>query len=179
MVRSASPPTIELTLLGILRRTPMHGYDLYKAVCALDGFGLIWKVKQSATYALLDKLEAAGLLASSLIPGDSHPSRREFRLTAEGERTLARWVHSPVDSIRTMRQDFFARLYFAREEGREQALALVSRQRTACLLWKASIEQKLASGDAGGEYTRIVLSHRLLIVEATLAWMDQYVRDHR
>ena len=179
MVRSAKPPTLELTLLGILRRAPLHGYDLYRTLCGLDGFGLIWKIKQSAAYALLDKLEARGLLASSLIPGDSHPSRRPFHLTAEGEQAFDDWVHSPVDSIRNMRQDFFARLFFAREEGREAALALVRRQREACLLWKEGIEQKLENGGSGGDYTRIVLSHRLYIVNATLAWMDQYEREHR
>ncbi len=179
MVRTATPPTIELTLLGILRRAPMHGYDLYKAICTLDGFGLIWKIKQSAAYALLDKLEARGLLASTLIPGENHPSRRQFRLTADGKQALDAWMHNPVDSIRNMRQDFFARLYFAREEGGASALALVGKQREACLRWKASIEQKLKASEPEGEYTRIVLAHRLHIVNATLAWMDLYEREHR
>ncbi len=174
MPRTASPLTIELTLLGLLRKSPAHGYDLYKAVCDLDGFGLIWKVKQSNLYALLLKLEAKGLLISSVVPGETHPSRREFAISQAGQDAFLAWMQSPVDSIRNMRQDFFARLYFAREAGSDQALRLIQKQREACLAWKRSIESKLAEKGAGGTYARIVLSHRLHIVQATLTWMSDY-----
>jgi DNA-binding PadR family transcriptional regulator len=173
MTRSSAPLTLELTLLGILDRTPMHGYNLFKAVCDLDGFGLIWKVKQSALYALLDKLEAQGLVVGNLITGEAHPSRREFRVTPAGREALAAWMGAPVDSIRSMRQDFFARLYFCRREGPGKALDLVERQRAACRIWQADVQAKL---EASGDYTRVVLTHRLHIIRATLAWMDDYER---
>lgn len=179
MVRSSAPPTLELTLLGILERTPMHGYNLFKAVCALDGFGLIWKVKQSYLYALLDKLAAQGLLRSDLLPGETHPARREFQVTDQGRRTLQEWMSTPVDSIRNMRQDFFARLYFARQAGPDQALDLVRAQRSACQLWLQDIQRKLDPAGDAGDYTRVVLGHRKHIVKATLAWMDEYERNHQ
>jgi DNA-binding PadR family transcriptional regulator len=175
MVRSTATLTLELTLLGVLDRTPMHGYALAKAVAGLDGFGLVWKIKRGALYALLDKLEARGLLQGSLVPGENHPSRREFQVTGPGRRALEAWMGQPVDNIRSMRQDFFARLYFARQASREQALDLVRRQREACLVWQADIQAKLRA--PGGEFTRVVLTHRLHIVQATLAWMDDYRRD--
>ncbi len=170
MTRSSAPFTLELTLLGILDRTPMHGYNLCKAVQALDGFGMIWKIKQSSLYALVDKLEASGLLEATVIEGASHPSRRELRVTPAGRVAFEVWVGSPVDSIRNMRQDFFARLYFARREGPDRARALVGAQREACLAWREDILGKLRAG--GGEHLRTVLSHRIQIVEATLAWLD-------
>lgn len=175
MSRTSATFTLELTLLGVLERTPMHGYALAKAMAGLDGFGLVWKIKRGALYALLDKLEARGLLQGSLVPGENHPSRREFQVTDPGRRALEAWMSQPVDSIRSMRQDFFARLFFARRAGREQALDLVRRQREACLAWQADIQGRLQSG--GGDFTRVVLTHRLHIVRATLAWMDDYARD--
>jgi PadR family transcriptional regulator, regulatory protein AphA len=176
MARTRAPLTLELTLLGVLSRTPMHGYNLFKAVCTLDGFGLIWKVKQANLYALLVKLEAGGLLRGEAIPGEDHPARRVFQVTEAGREALEAWVRSPVDSIRNMRQDFFARLYFARLDGRE--LDLVRRQREACLAWRTGILEKLGPGSASGDYTRVVLGHRLHMVDATLAWMDDFERNH-
>ena len=176
MPRTAPPLTLELTLLGVLDRTPMHGYNLFKAVSALDGFGLIWKIKQSALYALLDRLEAKGLLAGTVIPGETHPSRRQFKLTPEGKILLDAWMSSTVDSIRRMRQDFFARLYFARQVSPANALDLVHRQRTECLAWQADIERK--QREESRDYTRVVLGHRLHIVKATLAFLDDYERIH-
>jgi len=157
----------------------MHGYNLYKAVCSLDGFGLIWKVKQSYMYALLMKLEERGLLLGNVIPGETHPARREFQLTEGGQQTLDTWRSQPVDSIRNMRQDFFARLYFARQLGPQAALDLLHAQRAACRIWHEDIQHKLERAGPGADYTRVVLGHRLHIVQATLAWMDDYERDAR
>lgn len=174
MPRPSATLTLELTLLGVLERTPLHGYSLGKAIAGLDGFGLVWKVKQSALYALLDKLEARGLLRGDTIPGEAHPARREFQVTEAGRQALNQWMDTPVDSIRSMRQDFFARLYFARMAGRERALDLVRRQRQACQAWEADILGKLGRD---GDFTRVVLAHRLHMVRATLAWMDDYQRE--
>ncbi|NTV75719.1 MAG: PadR family transcriptional regulator [Holophaga sp.] len=172
MTRTSAPFTLELTLLGILDRTPMHGYNLCKAVQALDGFGLIWKIKQSSLYALVDKLEAKGLLSGTLIEGESHPSRKHLQVTPAGRAAFEAWVDSPVDSIRNMRQDFFARLYFARSTGPARARALVRAQREACLAWLEDLRGRLRAG--GGDHLKAVLSHRIHIVEATLAWLDEY-----
>jgi hypothetical protein len=95
-------------------------------------------------------------------------------VTEAGRQALHEWMDSPVDSIRSMRQDFFARLYFARLAGRERGLELVRRQRQACRAWEADILAKLGRD---GAFTRVVLAHRLHMVRATLAWMDDYERE--
>ncbi|BDU73209.1 PadR family transcriptional regulator [Mesoterricola silvestris] len=169
MPRTRAPFTLELTLIGILDRTPMHGYNLCKAVQALDGFDLVWKVKQSALYALVDKLEAQGLLESDLIPGESHPSRKELRVTPAGRAALDAWVDTPVESVRQMRQDFFGRLYFARLSGPDRARRLIRAQHQACQAWLRHLQGRLETEP--GDYLHIVLSHRLQIVQATLAWL--------
>src|SRR5438093_383044 len=54
------PLTVEHALLGFLQQQPMHGYEIYQHLAGLAGLGLVWQVKQSHLYALLDKLEADG-----------------------------------------------------------------------------------------------------------------------
>src|SRR3990172_4975742 len=103
--RPSAPLTLEFILLGLLDQRPMHGYDLHRELASLAGIALIWSVKQSRLYALLDKLEQGGLLASQLIPGEAHPMRKQFRLTEGGRQALHSWMLSPVGHGRDMRQD--------------------------------------------------------------------------
>ncbi len=53
---------MEYILLGFVAQGPIHGYDLHKKIGEPQGIGLIWRIKQSQLYALLDKLEKDGLL---------------------------------------------------------------------------------------------------------------------
>src|SRR5512139_972044 len=94
--RPSSPLTLEYVLLGLLDERPMHGYDLFKAINLPSEIALVWSIKQSQLYAILDKLEERGLLVSDLIPGESHPDRKEFRPTVEGQRAFRYWMQSPV-----------------------------------------------------------------------------------
>lgn len=172
MVRTSAPLTLELSLVGILLETPMHPYNLAKAVEELDGFGLVWRVKQSALYALVDKLEARGLVRARVVPGSTHPSRRELDVTPEGRAAFEAWVDAPVDSVRNMRQEFFAKLHFARRLGAGRVRTLVAAQREACRKWLDHLQAQ-AEGP-GGDYLKVVLSHRAAIVQATLAWLAEY-----
>ena len=61
-----TPLTIEWSLLGLLRQQPMHGYELHQMLSTAEGLGLIWHLKQSQLYALLERLEERGYLSSTL-----------------------------------------------------------------------------------------------------------------
>ena len=71
--RPSIPLTHEYILLGLLHQQPMHGYDLHKEITSREGIAVIWTVKQSQLYALLDKLETQGLLTSTLVPRRGAP----------------------------------------------------------------------------------------------------------
>ena len=64
--RRQSPLTNEYILLGFLHQQSGYGYDIYKELNGLVGLALVWHVKQSQLYALLDKLEMDGLLKSAI-----------------------------------------------------------------------------------------------------------------
>jgi len=155
----------------MLDQQPMHGYDLHKALSALEGISLIWSIKQSRLYALLDKLEAKRLLTSSLVPGEAHPQRKEFRLTKEGKRALEAWIESPVQHGREMRQDFLARLYFASLQGKEKALRLISDQEKVCGGWIKELEARIRGLEEDHDYEALVYEFRISQVKAMLDWL--------
>ena len=70
-----------LALLGFVRRQPRHGYDIYRQLSQAPELRAVWRVKQSRLYALLARLEGAGLLSATSEPADGRPPRKVFRLT--------------------------------------------------------------------------------------------------
>jgi PadR family transcriptional regulator AphA len=172
MPRQESPPTFEYTLLGLLNQRPMHGYEIYKEITHPGGIALIWNIKQSKLYALLDKLADDGLLQSALIPGGSHPDRKEYRITPAGQTLLRGWLATPAAHGREMRQEFLSRLYFARLEGASAAQELVNRQLAACQGWLQGLLDQQAALGASQAFERLVFTFRIRQVEGYLVWLD-------
>lgn len=169
--RSAAPLTLEFVLLGLVAETPAHGYEIYQQLRHLRPLSLVWNIGQPQLYALLDKLERQELLKVELLPGEGHPDRRQFHLTASGRQRFDAWRSAPVEHGRDMRQEFLAKLYFSRRAGEDRAL--IERQRTTCTGWLENLNRQLAALNPDQIDERLVLSFRSLQVEALLAWLDQ------
>ncbi len=176
MPRRESPLSLEYILLGLLAPAPLHGYELFKQLETRRGPALVWQVKQAQLYAILDKLEGQGLLASSVVEGGQYPDRRQYRLSESGRAALEGWMHAPVENSRAMRQEFLARLYFARRESPRAARELILRQVDACREWLGAIQAE-ADRDAQGSYERLVMEFRLVQVQGYLFWLDLCMKE--
>lgn len=180
-MRLASSPTLELALLGFLRSQPRHGYAIHGLLSDPAGLGPVWRLKRSQLYALLNKLEDAGYVTTSLEPQESRPPRKLFHLTPSGEEAFLAWVQSPVEHGRSLRLEFLVRLYFARREGAGVVARLLAAQREQCQAWLDEEEAMLsAEVQEGHTYGQLVRHYRLGQMEAMLAWLDHcegQVRD--
>lgn len=167
------PYSIEFALLGCLHRQPMHGYELYQHINQPHGVGLIWRIKQSQLYALMDKLESDGLIEVAYIEmQETHPQRKVYHLTQQGEETFLRWVGSPVEETRSVRMEFMAKLYFARQEGKEELASLLLAQEKTAQKWLESLQAQESKAET--EFDRQVFSFRAGQVEATIQWLRSY-----
>ena len=89
---------LELAVLGVLHRTPMHGYELRKQITNV--LGLFRALSYGSLYPCLHELLAAGLIAEehdeaeparTTAAGRPRPGRRAmkvYRLTADGKERL-------------------------------------------------------------------------------------------
>lgn len=169
--RRAAPLTLEFVLLGLLMESPAHGYELHQKLHTLQPLSQVWKVGQPQLYALLDKLAGQNLLAGRLLPGEGHPDRQRYSLTETGRKRFADWCAAPVPHARDMRQEFLAKLYFARRTG--DARALIKRQRAACRNWLNSLSEQNQALTSHQMDDRLVFDFRLRQVQALLDWLDQ------
>lgn len=171
--RAALPLAIEYALLGYLQQEPLHGYAIYRRLADPAGLGTVWRLKQSQLYALLDKLEAAGCVTATVEPQAGRPPRKVFRLTRAGRGAFRRWLHSPVATPRQMRQEFLAKLYFARRAGHAAARELIELQRAACREWLAGQTARAEAQRAAQPYAALVSRYRSGQLRAMLAWLDE------
>jgi len=163
------PPGIELALLGFLQNGPQHGYQIHLILSDESGLGQIWNLKQSQLYALLAKLENDGYIEGELeMPVGAHPPRRMFHLTAKGITEYEQWVDSPVEIPRQMRQEFMAKLYFARQAGFERVRKLLDLQRTRCQQW---IETYSLAKETQTDFVGLVHHYRRGQIQAMLDWL--------
>ena len=70
-------------LLLLCERQPTHGYELRRQ---LETHGVT--TEPGAMYRVLHKLESAGCLTSNWAKSASGPRRRQYQLTAQGQREL-------------------------------------------------------------------------------------------
>jgi PadR family transcriptional regulator AphA len=166
------PFQMELALLGFLSHNRQHGYSLYQQISSRTGLGRVWRLKPSQLYALLEKLEAAGLVTSQVQPQEPHPPRRIFSLTQAGRLAYDTWRVEAVERPHQMRQLFFARLYFCLQESPQDAQILIDRQRRTALKWLADLEEQSHESKHMTSFDKTVQHYRIKQVKMILSWLD-------
>ncbi|RLD03437.1 MAG: hypothetical protein DRI56_12475 [Chloroflexota bacterium] len=168
-----SPPTIEYILLGLLSQEPGHGYSLYEKIKGDESLSLIWQIKRSKLYYLLEKLESQKLIESTRVPGENRPARKEYHLTEKGTHAFLHWVESPVKSGRHVRLIFLARLYFALQLGHDKTLYLINKQRAECRAWIENLQTQLNAIETPDLITTQAFTFRIGQIRAMLDWLAE------
>jgi DNA-binding PadR family transcriptional regulator len=166
------PLTVEHALLGLLRDTPMHAYEMHRLLVNAEALGLVWRLKQSQLYALLGRLEEAGYITSIVEPQTARPSRKILQLTPGGKAAFERWIGTPVEHGRDFRIEFLAKLFFAQQDGAAAIGALIERQRRACQSWLVDLHAQANALRATRPYDWLVLQFRIGQTQAILSWLD-------
>ncbi len=73
---------LELSILNLLARGELYGYDLVKRLAGIEGL----VVTEGTIYPLLSRLRTGGLVRARLEESSAGPVRKYYALTAEGRR---------------------------------------------------------------------------------------------
>ncbi|HEU5347922.1 MAG TPA: PadR family transcriptional regulator [Ktedonobacterales bacterium] len=171
--RASTPDRLEYALLSLLRREPLHAYEMYQRLHRSEPLGHVWQLKQSHLYALLARLEEQGLIAGATELQEARPPRRMLALTSAGTAAYIAWVTAPVQHGRDFRLVFLAKLACAASEGPRTSAALISRQRDTCAIWQRDLQEHIAAVPDQQPYDRLVLEFRAGQIAAILTWLER------
>jgi DNA-binding PadR family transcriptional regulator len=73
----------ELTVLGLLRDHPMHGYALVEAL--EQGIGFTVGLTRPTVYAILRRFDDRGWVVGEVVSDSAYPDREVYRVTDEGQ----------------------------------------------------------------------------------------------
>ncbi|WP_284581624.1 PadR family transcriptional regulator [Streptomyces sp. 2P-4] len=170
---------LELSILGFLYETPLHGYQLRKHITALTGH--VRPVGESTLYPAIKRLEKAGLLVREVQPGPAAAPRQVLTLTPAGRDELRRRLAEAEGPDITDENRWFTLLAFLRFLDDSAAQAAVLRRRLAFLEEPASFfyagEHPLRAEDLDDRFRQGILTIARATSQAELAWLRTTLTD--
>jgi PadR family transcriptional regulator, regulatory protein AphA len=169
--RTTRQSATEYAVLGLLDSGGgQSGYDLLKRVDRAVGY--MWAPAKSGLYAVLGRLEAAGLATSQTAKGRG-PTKEVYWITAAGRAALRAWLSDSTLELSPPRDPFLLKLFFARRAAPAAATELVAAYREHVVQLLDEWEQQERDEPEATPVDVIALRFALLRGRATLAWCDE------
>ncbi|MGW4704143.1 PadR family transcriptional regulator [Streptomyces sp. NPDC004285] len=170
---------LELSILGFLYETPLHGYELRKRITALTGH--VRPVGESTLYPAIKRLEKTGLLVRESRPGPAAAPRQVLTLTPAGQDELRRRLAEAEGPEVTDENRWFTVLAFLRHLDEPTAQAAVLRRRLTFLQEPASFfydgERPLRAEDLDDPFRHGILTVARATTRAELTWLHSTLTD--
>jgi DNA-binding PadR family transcriptional regulator len=169
---------LELAILGLLKRQPMHGYQLSRELG--ESLGGFWRVSYGSLYPTIRRLERDGLVAP--VPGETTGGRRKtvFAITDQGERAFLELLQETPADNSTEDARFRVRLAFFRYLPPETRIRLLERRRAFLQERLRTVEASLrAMRDTADDYTLALVEHGGAATRSDIEWLDDLIRKER
>jgi len=141
-------------LLGVIKDTPLTGYDLVRHFQGTVGF--LWSAPQSQIYPELRRMEAEGLVSAKVAPRGRRAQKRIYSVTDAGMAEQRRWATdfmplpaqrdpivlkaaffdlAPLDSVREQLRAHIAQFQWRMEQWQARADAIRERRAELVEVW--------------------------------------------
>jgi DNA-binding PadR family transcriptional regulator len=149
----------------LLSEGPQLGYQLKTAFDETTGG--VWALNVGQVYTTLDRLHRDGLVEI-----DEGTGQKRYSLTAAGHAQLGGWWAAVPAEDPPPRDELLLKILFAIAQGRDHALAVITRHRTA--LTRLLQQRRRADGNVrdGDVAVALVADSLNVRAEADLRWLD-------
>jgi DNA-binding PadR family transcriptional regulator len=164
---STSPNATAGSILGLLSRKPMTGWELY---AAFEGaIGNFWSITRSQIYRELRSLEAAGLVE---VGSAGKRERRACTITEQGRTAFSAWIgRMPGDE--SIRFPLLLTTFFGDSVPPETLKAACVEHRRFHAARLATYEAQLPEVRANEYFPSLALDFGMEYERAVLAWIDR------
>ncbi|MBT8226270.1 MAG: PadR family transcriptional regulator [Dactylosporangium sp.] len=160
--------SIRHSILALLRREPMHGYQLRAAFEASTGG--TWPLNIGQIYTTLGRLERDGFVRP--LP-ETESGQRPYLLTTAGESELVAWFDTPVERAGRPRDEMAIKLALALTTPKVDIPAVIQRQRTATMRVLQEYTRVKPAAECPEELPWLLVLDALLFqAEAEIRWLD-------
>ena len=192
---------LELAILGLLKESDLHGYELKKRLA--ETLGIFSSVSFGSLYPALARLEAAGAVkAVEANEGVAVPmtgslgaelaafrsrhtatrggkTRKVYGITPHGHELFAELLAAENASTEDDRL-FNLRLAFARHLPPEARLGMLQRRRAALVERLAAARGRIHAGRTRQDtYTQSLIEHGTEATERDISWLDRLIADEQ
>jgi DNA-binding PadR family transcriptional regulator len=149
-----APVSLRHALLGVIKDTPLTGYDLVRHFQGTVGY--LWSAPQSQIYPELRRMEAEGLVEAKVAPRGRRAQKRIYSVTDAGMAELRRWATdfmplpaqrdpimlkaaffdlAPLDSVREQLRAHIAQFQWRMEQWQAREDAIRERRAELVEVW--------------------------------------------
>jgi DNA-binding PadR family transcriptional regulator len=160
--------SVRHALLALLREGPKYGLQLRQEFEA--GTGEVWPLNVGQVYTTLQRLERDGLVESD--DPEREGPQKGFRITAAGDRELARWLRTPPETAPPPRDELVIKVLVAmRLPGVDtHELIQVHRRHLVELMQQYThLKAEASEGDVG---LALVVDAEVFRLEGVVRWLD-------
>jgi DNA-binding PadR family transcriptional regulator len=158
--------SVPLALLGLLARSPSHGYDLKQDYDSFFGRGKPLPFGQ--VYSTLSRLARDGKVSTGALEPGAGPDRKRYAITDLGQTDVDQWLTEPVEAEPHLQTVLFTKVVIAILLDRSAAQYLDT-QRAAHLQRMRELTQLKQNGNL---VDALLADHGLFHLEADLRWID-------
>ena len=167
-------PMLELAILGLLKESSMHGYQLKKRLA--ETLGSFWQVSYGSLYPALRRLQRDGAVEMTFPQEDVARRKNVYRITPLGEEAFRELLERAGHEA-TQDNGFSVRLAFFQYLKPETRIRLLERRRSFLEGRGSDLQRSLQSyKERIDGYTLSLMNHQLASTEADIRWVDDLIQ---
>jgi DNA-binding PadR family transcriptional regulator len=164
--------SVRNAILGLLARSPRHGYELRAAFKALAGGEELWDVKPAQIYTTLARLEESGLVLQENHKEKGSLEKRTYTITPRGQAELLAWFTSGVEAP-YHRDEFYIKLMLSLVSEAVDPYQVIQVQRSRLFQDLHDITIRRNQAHPKAALAQIILLDKVIMhIEADLRWLD-------